>query len=320
MLFFGMRNDITDVLSNCKSIKPNDLIIEDLQWKYLVRSVLRGKNVILLGPTRCGKTKAAQSVALALKRKDKYFEFNLGSTQDARSTLIGNTSFKEKTGTIFNPSRFVKAIQTPDAIILLDELSRGHHDAWNILMPVLDPTRKCLQLDETDDSTVIQVPDTVTFIATANVGNEYTSTRVMDKALTSRFPVIIEMNPLDAEKEKELLSILFPKTTPEEKTAFFNICRISGDTKIQFKLDNAKITSFIPTGTVVEMAELVLDGFALSEIAEMVIYPLFSDEGGAESERLFIKQLVQKYLDLKSASVNTPINDPLKPKKVILAF
>ncbi len=51
--------------------------------------------------------------------------------------------------------------------------------------------------------------DGVTFIATANIGNEYTSTRVMDKALMDRF-TIIEMDLLSAYDEAELLKYMFP--------------------------------------------------------------------------------------------------------------
>lgn len=55
--------ELTKALQSCATLKPNDLIIDDLSWKYLCRAVLRGKNIILVGPTRSGKTKAAQSVA-----------------------------------------------------------------------------------------------------------------------------------------------------------------------------------------------------------------------------------------------------------------
>jgi type IV secretory pathway ATPase VirB11/archaellum biosynthesis ATPase len=55
--------NIVEILSDCQRLKPADLIMSELKWKYLVRSVLKGKNIILVGPTRCGKTKAAQSVA-----------------------------------------------------------------------------------------------------------------------------------------------------------------------------------------------------------------------------------------------------------------
>ena len=313
------NEDVTKMLTDCVSLKPKTLVIDDLQWKYLVRSVLRGKNILFLGPSRSGKTTAAISVANALERADKFFKFNLGSTQDARATLVGNTTFKKETGTVFNKSEFVTAIQTPGAVILLDELSRGHHDAWNILMPVLDPTQRYLRLDESENSAVVPVAEGVTFIATANVGNEYTSTRVMDKALTLRFPAIVEMKLLTADQEQSLLEVVYPTATNEQKKAFRILCKISEDTKKQFRMEDAKITNFIPTGQVVEMAEMVMDGFNLSEIAEMSVYTLFDDAGGADSERLFVKQIVQKYLDTTASNVKSPIVDPAT-KKVKITF
>ena len=44
------------------------------------------------------------------------------------------------------------------------------------------------------------------------------------------------------------------------------------------------------------MAGLAYDGFNLTEIAEASIYPHFSDDGGADSERTYMKQFVQKYV------------------------
>ena len=48
--------------------------MDSIKWKYLVRSVMRGKNILIVGPTGCGKTLAAQTVAKALERP--YFYFN----------------------------------------------------------------------------------------------------------------------------------------------------------------------------------------------------------------------------------------------------
>jgi MoxR-like ATPase len=314
------NEEITSQLSDCNRLKPSDLIIDDLQWKYLVWAVLRGKNILFVGPTRSGKTKAAKSVAKIYADTRQFFYFNLGSTQDARATLIGNTTFKKDEGTVFHPSEFVKAISTPNAIILLDELSRGHHDAWNILMPVLDSTQKYIRLDETEDSAVIPVAEGVSFIATANIGNEYTATRVMDKALTSRFPVIVEMKILTAKQEEYLLGILHPDTTDKQKESFHSIVKISEETKLACKTDNPKINTFITTDSVIEMANLVLDGFSLNEIAEMTIYPLYSEDGGQDCERLFVKQLTQKYIDVSASKTATPINDPKKGGKVRIPF
>lgn len=307
------KTELVEFLSSADKIKPEDFIIDSLKWRYLLWAAIKGKNILLLGPTRCGKTKAAHSVVKALNKTDKFFYFNLGSTQDARAMLIGNTFLKKDAGTIFAPSQFVKAITTKNAFILLDEITRGHHDAWNILMPVIDPTQRYLRLDETETSEIIHVAEGVTFMATANIGTEYTATKVLDKAVSARFPVKVEMEPLGKSDEIKLLNFNNPDATKEEKDVFVSICEIAEHTRKQFKKEDGKITTFIPTGAVIEMAELVGDGFELSEIAEVAIYPDYSPDGGTDSERTYIKQLVQKYI--KPPTTKNPINDPLKKKE-----
>ena len=54
-------------------------------------------------------------------------------------------------------------------------------------MPAIDPTQRYLRLDEDESSSVVKVADGVCFIATANIGNEYTATRVLDKASVEDF-------------------------------------------------------------------------------------------------------------------------------------
>lgn len=305
----GLKVDIKKYLDTCVNLRPNTLIMDDLKWKYMVRSAIRGKNILLLGPTGCGKTLAAQTVAKVLGKDSSFHYFNLGATQDARSALIGNTHFDKSTGTLFKESSFVKAIRTPNVIILLDEISRAHHDGVNILMTVLDDLQRYLRLDEKEDSEVVKVAEGVTFIATANIGNEYTATRVMDRALLSRFPVKIEMNPLDVDNEYNLLKTRYNIVEPSQLETLKSVCEISDHTRKQLKQDDSKLTNFIPTRATVEIAELIVDGFNLMEIAETTIYPNFSEDGGVDSERTYIKQLVQKYV--KVDSNQTPFNDPL---------
>jgi len=302
--------DIKKFLDTCKDLRPSSLIMDDVKWKYMVRSTIRGKNILLLGPTGCGKTLAAQTVAKVVGKENKFFYFNLGATQDARASLIGNTHFDKSSGTFFKESSFVKAIRTPNAIILLDEISRSHHDGVNILMTVLDDLQRYLRLDEKEDSEIVKVADGVTFIATANVGNEYTATRVMDRALLSRFPVKIEMTPLDRASEFELLKSRFDITDVDKLDMLNAVCDIADHTRKQVKLEDSKITNFLPTRSTVEIAELIVDGFNLLEIAETTIYPNFSDDGGVDSERTYVKQLVQKYI--KTESKTNLFNDPIK--------
>ena len=271
-------------------LRPRELVMPDLKWKYLIRSAVRAKNIMMTGPAGCGKTMAAKALVKALDRPDFYF--NLGATQDPRATLIGNTHFDQGKGTFFSESAFVKAIKTPNAVILLDELSRAHPDAWNILMTVLDQGQRYLRLDEAEGSPIVKVANGVTFIATANIGNEYTSTRVMDRAILDRF-VTIEMDVLTDDQEFELLKFMFPEVNQDDLRA---VAEIAHHTRTQSMSDSGKVTSMVSTRASVEMAGLIYDGFDLFESAEISIFPFFSQDGGVDSERTYIKQLVQKYV------------------------
>jgi MoxR-like ATPase len=300
-------NDFEKLLEYGVQNKPNDLIISDLKWKYLIRNTLRAENILMVGPTGCGKTMSARYVAKILNRP--FFKFNVGSTQDARASLIGNTVYKKEFGTLFHKSPFVTAITTPNAVVLLDELTRGSHDAWNILMPVTDPTQRDLRLDEDSEASVVKMPDSVCIIATANVGSEYTATKVLDKAISGRFPLKIEMDPLDSDQLKSLFSIIFKNATNHQFLILNSLADISEDIRMEYLKEDANITSIISPRSLVKMAELALDGFTLKEIAEVAIYPEYPNDGGADSERTFVKQILQKYFPV---NVQNPIKDPRK--------
>ena len=296
------HDDIVEFIKNSPRMIPNTLIISDLKWRYAIRSVVRGRNLLMVGPSGSGKTLVAQTIADVFEDRP-YFYFNLGSTQDARSTLIGNTHFSKDEGTFVSEALFVKAISTPNAIILLDEFSRAHHDAVNILMTVLDPMQKYLRIDEHPETPTIKVADGVTFVATANIGAEYTATRVIDRAILDRFQ-IVEVDTLDQEQEVSLLGIKFPDVDNEIVEA---VAEIADHTRKMVKSDDPKISTIISTRQTVEMTSLIFDGFGLDEAAEVCVFPFYSDAGGVDSERTYMKQLVQKFM--KTSDEENPWDD-----------
>ena len=267
--------------------KPDDFIISDLKWKYLTRCIDKGKNLMFVGPAGTGKTQIVFKAAEALNKP--IFYFNLGSTQDVRSALIGNTYFKD--GTYFEESAFVSALKTPGSVILLDELSRANPEAWNILMPVLDVNIRQLRLDEDVNSPIVDVASNISFISTANIGYEYSSTRTLDKALTDRFSVV-EMDVLNKNEEIDLLHMKYPDLSPVMNET---LCDISAKIKAECNRDNSKLSNILSTRMLLEAAEMSIDGFSIEEIAELIIYPQYSNDGGGDSERIYIRQLIQKY-------------------------
>lgn len=278
-------------LNTCVDKRPKELFCDDLTWKVICRSTLRGRNTLLTGPTGTGKSQTAIAVAKALDYN--LFYINLGSTQDPRGALIGNTHFSKDAGTFFNESAFVRAIQQPNTVVLLDEVSRAHPEAWNILMTVLDPGQRYLRLDEAINSPVIKVHPTVAFIGTANMGSEYTSVRVMDRALLDRF-TINEIPFLNVKEEQALIQLHYPQL---DTVLAQNLAEMASKTRAEVLSESPKIQTPISTRSVLEMAGMLSDGFTLGDCANVAIYPLYSREGGVQSERTYVKQIVQRYIN-----------------------
>ncbi len=280
------------IQKSAPDLKPETLFISDLKWKFLIRSAVRSKNIMMLGPSGSGKTFAVRELAKALDRQ--MISINLGATQDPRSTLIGNTQFGKDKGTFFAQSAFIKAIQTPNMVILLDEITRAHPDAWNILMTVLDEGQRYVRIDEDENAPTIKVADGVTFIATGNVGTEYTSTRVMDRAILDRFTTI-EMDLLSHNDEVKLLSMLYPNV---DEKLIEQVAEIATYTRMTSMDEDGELSDHISTRVTVEVVGLLYDGFTLEEAAEIAILPYFSPDGGDDSERTHIKQYLQKFDDV----------------------
>jgi hypothetical protein len=170
-------------------------------------------------------------------------------------------------------------------------------------MTVLDENQRYLRIDEMPDTPTIKVAKGVTFIATANIGAEYTATRVLDRAMLDRFASVVEMEPLNRDEELGLLAMTYPDVTYENLVA---IAEVAAHTRQQVKSEDPKVTTSISSRMTVEMAGLLNDGFTLAEAAEACVYPFFSSAGGNDSERTYMRQLVQKYFVDPNVLTNTP--------------
>ena len=87
---------------------------------------------------------------------------------------------------------------------------------------------------------------------------------------------------------------MFPNV---DSTLLSNVAKIASLTRTESNSETARIGSGISTRTTVELCGLLFDGFNLVEAAEVSIYPQYDNTGGVDSERTFVKQIVQKFMD-----------------------
>ena len=74
------------------------------------------------------------------------------------------------------------------------------------------------------------------------------------------------------------------------------MAQITALTRSECNKEESRLSSPVSTRTSVEVAGLLFDGFKLEEAAEITMYPQYSNDGGIDSERTFIKQIVQKFV------------------------
>ena len=192
----------------------------------------------------------------------------MGSMYDPVSGLLGVHRLQKGGESVFDYAKFTQDMQKP-GVILLDELSRAPVMTNNILFPCLDSRRMLpVEMAGGDELRSIPVHPDCVFIATANVGAEYTGTMSMDRALVGRFfPLELDYMPLDSEVQvlTKRCGIL-----PAEAE---NIASVAGTVRSLY--GKQEISCTISTRETLAAAWLVADGWSSLDAMELTFLPLF---------------------------------------------
>ena len=258
--------------------------VTDNNWNFLVRNILRKTNTILIGPTGTGKTELVLKVADCLGIECAVYD--MGSMMDPLTDLLGSHRLINGSS-VFDYAKFTQDIQEPK-IILLDELSRAPLTTNNILFPCLD-SRRSLPVEIADSSHVRSIPvhpDCV-FIATANIGSEYSGTNEIDAALMNRF-VPLKLEYLDSKTEEKLIC----KRTKISLTDAKKLVTIMNDIRGAYYKN--EISKSVSTRESLLCGDLIYDGFTILDAITNVVCNKYSDDS-YNNEYNIVKKIIMKY-------------------------
>jgi nitric oxide reductase NorQ protein len=255
--------------------------VEPRIWEFLVRNIIQHKNTMLIGPTGTGKTEIIMKICETLGLDCHIYD--MGSMQDPLTDLLGSHRL-ENGSSVFDYAKFVEDVQKP-GVILLDELSRAPLMTNNILFPCLDVRRQLpIEIADSKHDRVVKVHPECVFIATANIGSEYSGTNEIDAALLNRF-LPLQLNYLPANIEIEILKIRtgVDTTIASEVVSKFNTIRIA--------YNENRLSKSVSTRELIACGELIADGFSVNDAIDFVVCQKFLNSS-YESELTTVKRIL----------------------------
>lgn len=273
-----------DAYFKAPTSKDDGFFMQSNDWKLLARNIKKQVNTLILGPAGTGKTSCIKILCERLGLN--LHVFDMGSMLDPISSLLGVHRL-EGGESVFDYANFTKVIQEP-GVILLDELSRAPQTAMNILFPCLDE-RRSLSVEIACGKGVrdIKIHPEVTFIATANVGAEYSGTNSMDRALVNRF-FPLELNYIP---ETEEVDVLVKRTNIKSDLAKI-IVKIANNIRSLAKKQELSCCPSVRESLMV--AELVSDGWSIGDAMQAVYLPIYEGTK-VEGERSTVFKLLTSY-------------------------
>lgn len=268
--------------SSERHIKLNGyFMVSEGMYAVLKRNILRNVNTLLLGPTGVGKTELVSNIAQSLDIPLTIFD--MGTMTDPIMSLVGNHVIKMTDGittSTFVNSRFSEVIQKP-GIVLLDEISRAVVTSNNLLFPCLDFRRELPMEYSFENNEPIKVHPQCVFIATANLGGQYTGTHKLDRALLDRF-MVIELDPLKSTEVKRALKTSYKSLSAdiinEAVKTYVDINKAHSEFTISFSLSLRHLKM---------ICELVEDGFTLYDSFYIVCKGIGGPDGAKALETIF---------------------------------
>lgn len=217
------------------------------QVKAIATAVKENIACLLVGETGTGKTSIIRQIAYL--RKQPYVRINL-TGYTSPDELIGSKS-AQNGSTYFEEGVMIKAMRD-GAILVMDEINATPPDCLFALHSLLDDERKVTL----PNGVVVHPHPEFRFFATMNP--DYEGTKSVNKALTDRFGIILNVKHLDPNLEKDYLKKNGVQPDDAEIMVMFA-------TKARKAYEERQTTMFVSTRTLLQWGALITKGLSLEE-------------------------------------------------------
>lgn len=205
-----INNEKTDYVPHTEPFVEHRKVLETLAL-----GIKENLPVLLVGDTGTGKTSAIRYLANLTNNSFRRLNLNGQTTADE---FVGKILINEK-GTYWTDGILTDAMRKGHWL-LLDEINAGLPEILFVLQSLLDDDRYIVLSDKPehrDGDKIISLANEVVrphpnfrIFAAMNPSDAYTGTKELNKALMSRFPIVMEIDYPTEDKELEIVKKRFP--------------------------------------------------------------------------------------------------------------
>ena len=166
--------------------------------------------VLLIGETGTGKTSAIRYLASQTNNAFRRLNLNGSTTVDE---FVGKILIN-KDGTYWVDGILIDAMRNGHWL-LLDEINAALPEVLFVLQSLLDDD-KMVVISDKEDKEVVRPHKNFRLFASMNPAENYVGTKELNKALMSRFPMVIEVKYPTPELEQQIIENRFPSVPKKD--------------------------------------------------------------------------------------------------------
>jgi MoxR-like ATPase len=246
-------------------------------------------NLMIAGPSGSGKTVGIQRLGEELGIPVHIVNCQAITTPEK---WLGQVMADPTRGTYFEPSQHIQWVERthPDCdgadncIILYDEITRLRPELNNMTYSLFD-TQRGLEVPQMGRRVFMH--DKNLIVSTANIGAAFSGTFGQDRAFRERFAMTMERDFPPTEEEVKILT----SATGVKESEASVLAKVAAATRQMWR--SQEIEQPISTRSLVTWALLVAGGYDPMQAAEYTILPLYSEDGGVESDRAKVRLQIE---------------------------